>query len=327
MTGDNSMSLIRREQMEVASLISPPNIVARTGAAGGFAWDEYFGGRIRNAYTRRAYLFAVKRFLAWSEAHSLELEQITPGMVGKYFDEHPGSIPSKKLHMAAIRGLFDVLVHRHVIILNPALSVRTERYAAVEGRTPPVTVEQARGLLSSIELKAAVDYRDRAIIAMLIYTAVRVGAIARLRHRDLVDEGRQFSMRFAEKGGKARTIPLRHDLQGYVQEYCSVVCSDFAVKDAPLFRSAAGRSGRLTEHPLSSIDICRMVKRRLKLAKLPTSISPHSFRSCTATDLLTQGMPLDDVQYLLGHADARTTRLYDRRQKHVTRNIVERISV
>jgi len=42
---------------------------------------------------------------------------------------------------------------------------------------------------------------------------------------------------------------------------------------------------------------------------------------------LTQGVPLEDVQYLAGHADPRTTRFYDRRQKQVTRNIVERISV
>jgi hypothetical protein len=34
-----------------------------------------------------------------------------------------------------------------------------------------------------------------------------------------------------------------------------------------------------------------------------------------------------DVQYLADHADLRTTRLHDRRQKQVTRNIVERISV
>jgi integrase len=39
------------------------------------------------------------------------------------------------------------------------------------------------------------------------------------------------------------------------------------------------------------------------------------------------GGTFEDVQYLLGHADARTTRLYDRRQKPVTRNIVERISL
>jgi integrase/recombinase XerD len=324
--GDGTVLVIAPTPGALTS-IETPKLIAAAGAAASFAWDEFFAGQIRNPNTRKVYLFAVRRFLAWCQSHGLELGRITPGMVGRYFDEHPGSIPSKKLHMAAIRGFLDVLVHRHVIILNPALSVRTERYTAVEGRTPPITVEQARHLLASIKLKTVVDYRDRAVIATLIYTAVRAGAVARLGVRDLVDEGTQFSLRFAEKGGKARVIPVRHDLQGYLREYCEVAGVDFTVKDAPLFRSAFGKSGQLTERPVSGIDICRMVKRRLKKAKLPTTISPHSFRSCTATDLLMQGMPLEDVQYLLGHADARTTRLYDRRQKQVTRNIVERISV
>ena len=56
-------------------------------------------------------------------------------------------------------------------------------------------------------------------------------------------------------------------------------------------------------------------------------LSPHSFRVSAITDLLTQGVPLEDVQYLAGHAEPRTTGLYDRRQKKVTRNIVERISI
>jgi site-specific recombinase XerD len=53
---------------------------------------------------------------------------------------------------------------------------------------------------------------------------------------------------------------------------------------------------------------------------------PHN-RVTAITDLLTQGIPLEDVQYLAGHAEPRTTGLYDRRQKKVTRNIVERISI
>jgi site-specific recombinase XerD len=75
------------------------------------------------------------------------------------------------------------------------------------------------------------------------------------------------------------------------------------------------------------VDICRMVKRRLKVAGLSVNLSPHSFRVTTITDLLEQGIPLEDVQHLAGHADPRTTRLYDRRQKKITRNIVERISI
>ena len=92
------------------------------------------------------------------------------------------------------------------------------------------------------------------------------------------------------------------------------------------------------------LDVHNMVKRRLRDASLfapfflthatppsrrfPTlSLVAHSFRVTTITDFLEQGVPLEDVQRLAGHADPRTTRLYDRRQKKITRNIVERISI
>ncbi|MFO1042818.1 MAG: tyrosine-type recombinase/integrase [Planctomycetaceae bacterium] len=87
------------------------------------------------------------------------------------------------------------------------------------------------------------------------------------------------------------------------------------------------RTRRMTQNGLKADDMARMVKRRLKDAGLSLRLSPHSFRVTTITDLLEQGVPLADVQYLAGHADPRTTRLYDRRQRRVTRNIVERISV
>ena len=54
---------------------------------------------------------------------------------------------------------------------------------------------------------------------------------------------------------------------------------------------------------------------------------PHSFRVLVVTDLLSQDLPLEDVQYLAGHANRRTTQIYDRRRRRVTQNIVERISV
>ena len=59
----------------------------------------------------------------------------------------------------------------------------------------------------------------------------------------------------------------------------------------------------------------------------PGGGSPHSFRVLVVTDLLSQDVPLEDVQYLAGHANPRTTQIYDRRRRQVTRNIVERISV
>ena len=71
----------------------------------------------------------------------------------------------------------------------------------------------------------------------------------------------------------------------------------------------------------------QMLKRRLKDAGLPALFSPHSFRVAVVTDLLSQNVPLEDVQYLAGHANPRTTQIYDRRRRKVTQNIVERISI
>src|SRR5690349_20207028 len=103
-----------------------PAIVMRSaaGAVARYAWEEFFDGELPNRHTRTAYSRAVRQFLAWCEGRGLELERISPGHVGQYMARYPGSIPTKKQHLAAIRRLFDRLVVRHVVILNPAASVR-----------------------------------------------------------------------------------------------------------------------------------------------------------------------------------------------------------
>lgn len=307
-----------------------PEILSRAGKAAVFAAEEFFFGRIRNPHTRAAYLHAVKKFLAWAEDRGLELVRITPKDVGQYMDglrKEKTSIATRKQHLAALRHFFDGLVTRHAIILNPALSVRGERYEVVEGKTPEITVTDARALLASIDTSHVVGLRDRAVVSILIYTASRAGAVAALRRGGFYHAGEQWMLHFEEKGGKSREIPVRHDLEQVIFAYLDAAGLRDAPKETPLFRTAYLKTGRLTNNAMHVVDVCRMVKRRLKDADLPSRLSPHSFRVTTITDLLEQGVPLEDVQRLAGHADPRTTRLYDRRQKKITRNIVERISI
>ncbi|MCA9172684.1 MAG: tyrosine-type recombinase/integrase, partial [Planctomycetales bacterium] len=236
---------------------------------------------------------------------------ISPRDVASYLDQLNYSPATKKLHLAGLRHFFDTLVTRHVVVLNPALSVRGERLQVVEGKTPEITREQARRLLKSIDISTVVGLRDRAIIGILIYTAARVGAIAKLRRGDFYDLGDQFCLRFSEKGGKSREIPTRHDLRQFIIDYVEAAKLDYSDKSSPMFRSTIRRTKQLTMACMTSGDIGRMVKRRIADAGLPNRLSPHSFRVATITDLLSQGVPLEDVQNLAGHADPRTTRLYD----------------
>jgi site-specific recombinase XerD len=329
---DEPHALIPAPHRDLLSLTLAPQMpqsVANAGPGGAFAWDEFFAAHCRNRHTRLAYGLAVRKFLAWVEPSGVALARVTPGMVGAYFAQHAGATATRKLDLAALRAFFDIMVNRHVCVLNPAASVRGERYKVIEGKTPQIMAPQARALLASIDLTTVVGLRDRAVVAVLIYTAARAGAVAKLRVGSFGRDGNQWALRFEEKGGKSRSIPVRHDLERYILEYLAAAVIDPTVdRDRPLFRSAAGRTGLLTPvGGLSNVDVCRIIKRKLATAGLPTHLSPHSFRVATVTDLLTQGVPMEDVAYLAGHADPRTTRLYDRRKKSVTRNVVERISI
>jgi len=314
-----------------------PAVVAAAGAGARFSYEEFFAG-IDSANTRRAYQRALHRFLEVVENRGLQLHEITPKLVSEHIDglqaevrvkrgEEPrfrdASKPMKKLHLAALRHFFDVAVKRHVVMLNPALSVRGPKLQVREGKTKGLGVKQAKQLLQSIDVSTPVGLRDRAVIATLLYTAARRGAVAKLRRGDFHTDGRQHYFQLDEKGGRQRTIPCRADLERFVEAY--LVAAGPIDKDEPLFRTVQGRTQRFTDRAMSGEDILAMFKRRLKDAGLPVSFSCHSCRKATATNLLEQGVELADVQNFLGHADPRTTKLYDQRELGVTRNIVERI--
>ncbi|MFO0887943.1 MAG: phage integrase N-terminal SAM-like domain-containing protein [Isosphaeraceae bacterium] len=166
---------------------APPAIIAAAGGGAEFAWDEFFKASLPNAYTRKNYIHAVRKFLAWCDHddRKIPLTRIAPGDVGEYLQGLELSPATKKLHLAAIRKFFDRLVVRHVVILNPAASARSERYQVIEGKTEEIKPKHARQLLDSIDTGTIVGLRDRAILAVLVYTATRVGAVAKLTLKNL----------------------------------------------------------------------------------------------------------------------------------------------
>ncbi|HQX50909.1 MAG TPA: tyrosine-type recombinase/integrase, partial [Planctomycetaceae bacterium] len=215
-------------------------------------------------------------FLEWCERRNRQLQQVSPADVGIYLDELSLCIASKKQVLAGLRHFFDGMVTRHAISLNPALSVRGERYQVVEGKTPEITIKQARTLLASIDTETVVGFRDKAIISILVYTASRIGAVATLKVKDLYDVGDQYCLHFLDKGGKSREIPVRHDLQGLLRSYLqSVGCNLGDATDRPLFRTAIRKTNTLSVRPMSAGDIGRMRSRMNGKAWAELSAQEH----------------------------------------------------
>ena len=293
-----------------------------------FAAEEFFTARIRNPHTRKAYAIPVRRFLHWLAAQDISLVDATPGHAARFLDAYGGSIPTQKLALSALRHFFDLLTLRHAVVINPFQSVRPPRSESREGKTPEITVAQTRDLIASIDASSRPGVRDRAILGTLIYTGARAGAVAALRLQDLRNYGDHRALRMREKRGKQREIPVRIDLDAWIAAYLAAAQIRDQPQDTPLFRVIApGSPTGFGDAGIEPWTLRSMLKRRLRTAGLPSFITVHSFRAMVITDLLDQGVPMEDVQYLVGHSDPSTTQLYDRRSRSVSRNIVERISV
>ncbi|MCA9063942.1 MAG: site-specific integrase, partial [Planctomycetaceae bacterium] len=187
-------------------------LIQNSGPSAGFAVDEFFHANVRNVHTRRAYRQAVNRFLQFVLPEVTTLAMITPAHVGRYFDQLSVSATTKKLHLSALRHFFDRMVNRHVMVLNPALSVRGERTSATEGKTVEMPPREVRRLLDSIDVSHVVGLRDRLAVALLAFTAARVGAIVKLQIVDVKISVSSPLLQLQEKRGKRRSIPIRYEL-------------------------------------------------------------------------------------------------------------------
>ena len=121
-------------------------------------------------------------------------------------------------------------------------------------------------------------------------------------------------------------MPVHHSLQDYLDAYLDAAGLRANPK-GPLFRTAEGRTGRLTDQAMSQPDVYRMIQRRAEAAGVATRIGCHSWRARGITAYLENGGLLEHAQQMAGHASARTTKLYDRRGEQISLDEVERIAL
>ena len=297
---------------------------------------EFFTANIRNPHTRKAYATAVRGFAAWTDTIGIaHLRYVKPLHVAAYIEQLQSRLaaPSVKLQLAAIRMLFDWLVVGQIVPTNPASAVRGPKHSLKKGKTPALTAEEARDLLDSIATRSPVGLRDRALIALMIYTFARVGAVLKMRLEDVFTQGRHTWVRLHEKGGKHHQMPCHHKLESYLQQYIDTLEATALEAGSPLdskawtFPTAAGRSGRLSNRPMGQADVYRMIRRRALDAGIETKIGCHSFRATGITEYLRNGGKLEVAQQMANHESARTTGLYDRRNDQVSLDEVERILI
>jgi integrase/recombinase XerD len=306
-----------------------PALIAGAGERAAWRFVEFFTVNIRNPNTRAARARGARAFLSWCEGRGIaSVVEVLPIHVAAYVEELGAERgpPSVKQHLACVRMLFDWLVTGQVMPSNPAHSVRGPRFSVSKRVTPVLSSEEATALLEGMHVSTVVGLRDRAIIGVMTYSFARVGAVVSLNVEDYFAQKKRWWLRLCEKNGKLNEMPCHHKLEAYLDAYIDAagIGGD---RKGPLFRSAIGKTKKLSAAPMSRSDVWAMVRRRASDARIETAIGCHTFRATGITDYLTNGGRIEVAQRMAGHSNARTTGLYDRRNDDVSVGEVERIGI
>lgn len=188
-------------------------------------------------------------------------------------------------------SFFRWLQRRKVILRNPVDGLDPIKYRAeVKKPLSPEELEKVRC--------ACEQERDLAIIEFLYSSAVRVSELCRLNRDDICWESDDVLV--LGKGNKEREVYLNARAHLHLRRYLEGRTDD----NPALFVSQREPHERLAPNGIRDI-----LKKIGKAAEVD-NVHPHRFRRTSATDLLRMGMPIEQVQELLGHAKLDTTRLY-----------------
>ncbi|MDB4614558.1 site-specific integrase [bacterium] len=305
-----------------------PVMISKLGDDATRSFLSFFVDHIRNRNTREAYMRAANRFFDWCDLRGLQFRDVQSFHVSAYIEELGQSlaIATVKQNLAALRMLFDWLMIRQVCSHNPCHAVRGPKLKVTTGKTPALDEADAKLLLNSITGTDLVSLRDRALIALMIYSFARVSAALSMDVKDYSARGRRMWIQLKEKGGRQHAMPCHHKLEEFLDAYVNAAGIQDQ-KAGPLFRSARGRTGKLTENRLRRTNAYDAVKRRALQAGISAEICPHSFRATGITNYLTNSGSLEIAQQMAAHADARTTKLYDKRNEQVSLDEIERITI
>jgi len=270
--------------------------------------------------TLRNYGHYLRRFADWLKEYGVtDITKVDQDAVREYrmylsrYEDDKGRTLSKKTqgyYIIALRSMLKWLVKNDVPVLHPE---KIDLPKSESQHMKFLNIEKIEKLLAQPLLSSKTGLRDRAILEVLFSTGLRVSELISL-NRDQIDiKSREFGV--IGKGRRPRVVFLSDRAADWLDRWLASREDQWR----PVFVRFAGKKPELLdsgeEMRLTTRSVQRIVDKYCRKAHLPIKISPHGIRHSFATDLLSNGAGLRDVQEMLGHKNISTTQIYT----HVTR--------
>lgn len=222
-----------------------------------------------------------------------------------------GKKPSTvNVRISAIRAYLNYASDTDVSIQSIALAANQIAPCKMIKKDKPILSEEALSAMMAAPPNTKSGVRDRTILILLYDAAVRVSELLNVKLCDITLNAKYPCIFIVGKGNKERTIQLTAKSADHLREYMRVFHCDSS-SDAYLFSTTIkGITSRM-----SVGNVQRIVKKYAEIVSeqgvdIPDSVHCHMFRRTRATNLYQDGVAIELVSTVLGHARTDTTKSY-----------------
>ena len=285
-----------------------------------FVLDDFKKNLDATPRTKETYVKGVKVFLQWCEKNNVS--EITHATLIQYKED---LMENKKastisMYMTALKKLYKYLETKG--IKNIASDLKGAKQKRNYSKDP-LTLDQAKELLKSIDRTTNEGKRNYALIHLLLTTGLRTIEIERANVEDIRNVANNSVLYVMGKGRdtKDEYVKLTYETLKAINEYLATR----KIKDNkdPLFISYSNRTNGKRLKTRSIRDIIKKAYRNIGINS--DKITTHSLRHTAITLSLIGGTPLQEVQQMARHSNINTTMIYAHNLKRIESNAEQNI--
>lgn len=264
-----------------------------------FLVNEFIKTKTSEACSHKTILYyrsTVKKFLKYVDKHA---DDVTTEEIEAWFTEnmtkehHPWTPTTQDNNRRILHSFYEWAVSRRYILFNPVKAIKPTKNKKYRVKKPFTNQD-------IIKLRDnAKTIRDRAIIEFLLSSGVRVAELVGLDKDNINWSERECTV--IGKGNKQRYVYFDETTGYYMQKYIDGRTDDnkalWVTSNSPYER-------------LGITGVETMIRTTGQRAGVSGRAHPHRFRHTFATRALNKGIPLEQVQQLLGHEQLDTTLIY-----------------